>query len=1042
MRQKKHPLSYNQRFDTLEILEVTEKGMLEPGLVPAQQDLQVHCCSGEIYGRKKEQEELENAYRRCCLQGSADQEIILITGPSGVGKSELARSLDLVVTQSDGYFVTGKCDQFQQSEPLAPFQSAFSQLVAKIIAKGKDAVTCAREKVDSATYGDSDLLMSMMPAFGELFDDLQITPRSFDLLAKNRSPQRASNPSIEALCNFLNLFCSARHPLVCFLDDIQWIDRASLELMRALALLPKIEGFVLLCTCRGDEVSTRDPLSEALREIESHQVIITEFRLGNMSPDALNEMVAGMLGIQPEDCMSLADTLFRRTSGNAFFAKELLNAFREKKYLYLDDNQKWVWDKIGVEDGLLLLDCDHFLAGEIERIAQGSGCAEEVLKISACLGSRFYDEFIFAAVSAPRDEAKWALSILEERGLINKTGKTCSWMHDRFQEAAYSLIPEGDRKAFHVTIGRRLLRVLSQDTIEEGIFVILNQFWYGIDLVDDQQTRDKLAELCLYGGGKAVMSSAFDDAASYFFAGIDLLADDHWTSQYELSLALLNSAAEMSCCTGKLDAADELLYQILTNARTLQDKLRAYETQLYSLGTRQRFAEAIDVGFGVLHALGEPLPNHARFLKIVAETLKTKRKLKNLSEVDIINLSPLKDWQKLAAIRIMHLMHGPIARARAPYAPLLATHSIRITLTHGECAMSAVGLIAFGIMLCHPMNYVDEGLRIAEIALRIVEKHNAVEIKCRVLLCLFGLAKPWKEPIKKCLEPLLEAARQGHSTGDIEGECVSLMLRSNFRLFSGVPLAKIEGEIRESLALCRDRQQDTAGFNLALMLQTLLNFRSHSSNPSVLEGEIFSEMAEMENSTAASNATGVANILIFKCLLAMYFGDFVAAQRISQWSRKVNKDALNPSNMFQVHFLDGMAEVVVARQSKSRIHRMRAGRRPLAKLRAYARNCPGNVLNKIYLIEAERHVLFGQLESARKKFDLSIRKSRLEGFLHEEALANERAGMTFLELDKKLDALDYFEQARKRYERWGATVKVEEISKRIESIRGAAVTGQ
>ena len=994
-----------------------------------------HFAVKELYGRRREHDELERAYRRKCLQGHADREIILVTGPSGVGKSELARSLERTVIDADGYFIAGKCDQLHRTEPFFPFVSAALQLVNSVIDKGEDAADSSRQKVAEATCGDSEVLIDMMPAFGKLFNVMYNSTRSLEQLARNRRRPLAGNPSIRAFCSFMRLFCSTRQPFVCLLDDIQWMDLSSLRLMKALATDPQIEGFVMLCTCRDNEVTIDDPLSETLRDLEARDVTITEIRLENLGSEAIHEMIVGTLSLSAEDSKSLSDITYRQTRGNVFFAREFLNECHEKRLIFFDERQRWVMDKSRAKDCELSRDCDRLLARAIDHLGRHSESVKEVLRISSCLGTVFQFDHVRYVAQAHVNEVNWALSKAVERGFLLKQGKVFRWAHDRFKEAAYVLIPEGDKKAFHIAIGRRLLQFLPQSALEESVFVVLNQFWIGIELLDDQATKDRLAELCLFGGGKAAMSSAFDVAARYFCCGIDLLDADHWTKQYELSLALFNSAAEMKCTTGQLDSSDEYVSEVLTKARTLEDKLRAYETKIYSLGTRQHFEEAIKVGFRVLRELGEPLPRQARYVNIILSVLNTKRSLTKQSEYDFLNLRPLRDWRKLAAMRIIHLLYPPVSRTKAQFSPLLSTRSIRITLRDGTCATSSVGVMTFGLILCHPLGYVEEGIQIADTALRIIEKYNAVELMCRALLCIHGFTKPWKQPLRNSLEPLMVAARYGRATGDIEMECLSLLVYSHFQLFSGLPLNKIVNEMGDYLRLCRDRQQDTVGLYMAASLQMALNFCSPSSNPMVLEGEVFEETLALEKSIESGNDSGLGIILTMKCFLAVYLGDFVAARKISLLSRKVNKDAFNPSLMFHVHFLDGIAEVVDTRRHVSRMGRLLAGRRSLAKLKVYARYCPENVLNKIYMIEAEKNILYGQFEQARKKYDLSIEQSHLQGSIMEEALAQERAGIMFEDLGKKPEALQYLERARANYERWGSPIKVEDLSKRIAFLK-------
>jgi len=606
------------------------------------------------------------------------------------------------------------------------------------------------------------------------------------------------------------------------------------------------------------------------------------------------------------------------------------------------------------------------------------------------------------------------------------------WTHDSYLSAAYALIPEETRKEFHTELGRILLGELDGAVLEAFAFIILHQFSIGTELLRDQGERMALAQVCLLAGVKSALSSAFEVALTHLTFGVELICTNprHWEDNYRLSLDLYNGVAEMNYITGRLDKVDECVQEILTNATSLGDKMRAYESQIFALGARQRFREAIDLSFHVLEALKDPLPRNASFVRIGIEFLWTKRMIRDLTTDEVMDLPRLTDPRMNAIMRIMFYMFSTVQRSRPEYAPIIAARAVRKTLKYGVSPISAAGFMALGFMICFPLGAVDEGVRHCRTAMTIIEEFHADDLRCRGMLCLHGFALPWKLPLRTCMPRVMEAAQAGHLSGDLEMTSLSLFLHSCFGLFSGMPLPSVLDDMKIRHKKLAGNKVDTLLSYSSAILQLTYNLTIPSTriNPLKLTGKAMNEEEALDENIESGHEAGVAVILTCKLYLALYLNEIELAYSMAIKLRRMNLDSFNAALMYQVHFLDGMTEVLAARGGFAKCRRARAGKRALKALRKYAEHAPANVLNKILLIEAERCFMKQQYEKAMRKYCASYDCADEQGNLPEQALARERTALLLAKRGEGFDALRYLHKARELYTKWGSPVKINQLN--------------
>jgi predicted ATPase len=724
----------------------------------------------KLYERNEQQRELIEAFQRRRSSSLTTNELVLITGPSGTGKTTLAKAFrSHVEHQENGIWMQGKFDQIHREEPYAAFLSAIEELVKEVEARGAEDILKIQEAIaNSVDPFDQQWLARAVPLLTRILwasSENLLTATSSGGAVLN-SGAVARNQFRRLIPNLLATICSSLNAsIVIFLDDLQWSDLASLELLRDLACDCETPSLMVFGACRGDDVSIDHPLSATLRQLEDKDnVKITNVSVSNLHVAAVQEFVSDALELPALVVQPLADIVFRESEGNVFYMIRFMQNLQECGFLYRDViNHQWTWNEEQIQPRFN--DVLQLLSSAIRNLPDN---VQQLLQVAACLGSKFKESHLQKIVSY---EVEPALATAEEKNMVsvdNDSGE-CNWVHDRWQQAAYQLIPKAEQPQFHLQIGRMLWNGLtSEKEIDDNIFLTVNQIVKGAHLITDDEERESAATLCLRAGEKAGRSSAFQAAATFFEHGIGLLNRRHWRDQYELSLSLFNGAAEMEYCNGRFDRVNILAEEVIKNARNVMDRLPAYTTMVYAVGTHGKLTAAITLGLSVLKQLDLSFPRNAKMWHVALEFRKTQQALRGKSDDEILSLPSMTNASTFAALKLMNLLYLFAKVERWNLCAVMALRMVRMTLENGLAgASSAPGFAFYGIILCW-LGDVDEGYRFAKLSVAILNKFYVKEWIPRVLGTVFGIVYPWKLPLRECMSGMRDGYRVGFETGDHE----------------------------------------------------------------------------------------------------------------------------------------------------------------------------------------------------------------------------------------------------------------------------------
>ena len=976
----------------------------------------------KLYGRSKEVSTLLQAYRKMKEDqgGNIRPPVVVISGADGTGKTVLAQSLRKPVTDDGGYFIRGNfCQLSSRGEPYTAFIAAFKELTNLVVSRGIEERNAMRNDIQTAVPEDSRILIDTIPSLEAIIALQEEEAHSDD------SPARIRFAFV--FRKFMRAVCSPRRPLVILLDDVQFADQSSLDLFSALILDASNQGIMFVVTCKDSQ--PQSPLSTLLGRLEDSRVVITRLRLSNLHDETVNSIVADILELPAPQTKHLSDFIFNETAGNVYFVLEFFCSLRDNGLLKFDEESvRWVVDEQGIYEEMRSYNVGELI---LDRMTRQPQSLLEVLKVASCLNSTL-DVLILDRVF----ETSISRHLLQgsECGFFvyDTQLEAYSFAHDAVQNAAYSLIPRDQTHVFHLSIGRKLRRNLSEDEFDRNIFVVMNQFQLGADCIQSQEEKYAVAELCLRSAERAVAASSFPTASLYLELGIWLLEVDAWKDQYALCLALYNTAAEVNYCTGDFDRVNTLLTAVFDNARCFNGKLRAYCIQAYALGATEKMEEAINLGLDVLGQLGEKIPAYPTAWRVTREMRKLKRVTDAMTNETLLRLPLMRDPRKLASVKLMGLIFLYAHLCRPQLAGFLVLRMMQDTLHGGLSAMSSSAFVLYGMLLCSLAEDRDEGYRFGSLALVLLDKFkaNAKNWLPRVYAGQYGCISPWKRPFRLSLEPLKRSVMIGLEFGDIEYSMLNANLYCFILMDAGRPLPFIESEVQSFCEIMTLQKQEGTLAMVRPFTQLIQNLTGQRHDLVSETGQLrFDQTSLPIQGDKAKNVLNSFAIHLHGTVLAYLFGDYGLALHLIDNCLPVLQHPLANYNKCTVVNWASLVSLALAATSvgKKKATHVARSRRYMKMLEKWALESPHNYVADLSLLEAEHASTKGDRKRAYAKYLIAISVAKEEGLLNAECMANERAGRHLLRLNDFVNAAPFLQRSYCLYLEWGAKVKAEQL---------------
>ena len=996
----------------------------------------------KLYGRELEVQTLLDAFERV-QQGST--ELMLVAGFSGIGKTAVINEIHKPVTRQKGYFIKGKFDQFNRNIPLSAFVQAFQSLTGQLLSESDQQLQNWKSKILEALGSQAQVLLEVIPGLEHIIGSQPPAPELSGTAAQNRFNLLFQK--------FIQVFTTAEHPLVIFLDDLQWADPASLQLLK---VLMKDQGYLLMLGAyRDNEVSVAHPLVLTLQELEQSQATANTITLGPLTTQHLNQLIADTFHCLPELALPLTKLVHQKTQGNPFFTTQFLRTLHEEGHITFNASYcHWECDLTQINILALADDVVEFMAVRLQKLPIAT---QQGLKLAACVGNQFDLETLAVIAEQSLAEAAAALWRALQEGMIvpvNQAYKlfqaevtaqgdrtydlnpTYRFLHDRIQQAAYSLISEMERPALHYRIGRLLVQHFTQNDQEDRIFEIVNHLNLGRDLITNNLDRRELVCLNLQAGRKAIVSAAYRAALDYLNQGINLLPEDAWQQDYDLTLDLHQQRLEAAYFNTEFEQLKTWGKVILRHSASVLDQIKVYETQMLVLQAQSEFAQVIDLGLQVLRQLGIEFPLQPTPAEIDAAYERSRQSWEAQEPLGLLDLPPMEDPKLLAAMQILTNLSHSACMAAPALLPLLIFKQIDLSIHHGNCAVSVVSYADYGMVLCGIMNDIPAGYQFAQLSLALLEKLQANAFKSRVYLVVNTFARHWCEPLQEVTPALLEGCRSGLESGDWECVALNLFTYVNHQYWSGRELLGLAEELLTHETVIEQVKQQAALRAHQSYLQAVLNLLGRSTVPYRLQGDVFNLEQLAPSLKAGNDRASLFSGYLHQIFLYYLFEKYDEATELIPMVQEYEDAGIGFFLMSTWVLYQALIQI---QRYPSATPSEQVTIRELVQvaqdhLHQWAVYAPENQAHRWQLVAAEVNRVLGQRTEAIEAYDCAIADAKKSGFSHEEALANELAAKFYLQWGKEKVAAGYMQEAYYGYARWGAKAKTEDLERRYPQL--------
>jgi PAS domain S-box-containing protein len=983
----------------------------------------------KLYGREPEIEALLAAFHRVVEHGTS--RLVLVSGYSGIGKSSVVNELHKALVPSRGLFAAGKFDQYKRDVPYATLAQAFQSLVQSILDKSGEELESWRGALRQALGANGQLVVNLIPQLERIIGK---QPPVADL-----PPQDAQNRFKIVFRRFLGVFARPEHPLALFLDDLQWLDAATLDLVEYLVNEPEVRHLLLVGAYRDNEIGPSHPFMRTLQSLRSHQAIVDEIVLAPLGIDDLGRLVADTLHCERERAVPLATLLHDKTAGNPFFATQFLAALGEEGLIAFDPAARaWAWDLARITARGFSENITDLMVGKLSRL---DARTQEALKQLACLGNRAEPATLGIVLERSENEVHEALWEAVRAGLVFRHKGAHTFVHDRVHEAAYALIPEDDRAALHLQIGRKLAAATSDDAAAETIFDVVNHMNRAGALLVSVAERERVAELNLIAGRRAKEATAYASALRHFAAGSALLAQDAWQRRYALVFALELNRAECEYLTGELTAAEEHLSLLARRVVNIVDLAAVTCVRVALFTTLNRSDRAIDVCLEYLARVGVTWSPHPTDDEVRREYEQMWRRLGNDPIEALFDLPKMTDPDRRATMDVLSSVAPSAFFTDKNLLGLYVARMANLSLEHGNSDGSCLAYLYLGMILGPYFGNYQAGFRFGQLALDLVEKRGFRRFEARVFLGFGHLVIPWTRHLRTGRGLIRRAFETARETGDLTFAAYSYNTLITNRLASGDSLADVQREAESGLDFARKARFGLVVDFLTAQLGLMRTLRGSTPTFGCFDdGEFDERRFEQHLRSDPGLALAACWYWIRKLQARFHAADFAAAMDAATKAQPLLATSLSLFEVAEYHLYDGLARAAscdtASADARSRhVETIIAHRKQISR---WAQDCPENFGSWSALLGAEIARLEGHGPDAERLYEEAIRLARGYGFVQIEALANELAARFYAARGFGTISHAYFLNARRCYSQWGADAKVRALDQSHPYLRREA----
>nr|WP_225444716.1 diguanylate cyclase [Pseudomarimonas arenosa] len=991
------------------------------------------CLAQKLYGRQQECAQVLAAFKRVVNSGNA--ELLLIGGYSGIGKTALVNELHRPILARRGYLIRGKCDQFGRNQPYSALTQAFGQLLQTLTTEGAERRHYWKSRLSDALGSNAAAVADLIPALGGLLGNLPVLPEM--------PPAESEQRFHIGFAQFVTALAAPNHPLLLFLDDLQWADISTLRLLEYLVRADGERSVLVVGAYRDNEVGPGDPLQLSIQAIERSHARIEHLQLGPLSDQDVAQLIADTLHSRVEKVAPLTALCLEKTRGNPFFLGQFLRSLYDHGDIQYDrEHGAWRWDlaqirRRGITDNVVTL--------LLEKLATLPSDTQSLLAMAAQLGGQFDHRQLMAIGDRDAEATGQVLLPALQSGLLvplNEEYKFAQsperlraaryrFLHDRVQQAAHELIPESERRQTQLACGRRLLAASNEAELEERLFVVLGSLNAAIELITDSAERQRLLQLNLHGGKRAKSSSAFSAAAQLYRFAEQLLPEQIWQLQPELALDLYRNLAEAEYLSGHFDLAEQRLKDQIELATDNTSKVTLCLVRSDMLQIQGRFADSFEVLRTALGLLGHDFPaQEAQSMQLFPlEFSDCERLLAERDETALLGLAEMRHPERLLEMQCYYgLAYSTYQVDRGASYVLGACRMVKATLTHGQCDLSCIAYVTYVTAMAASHRPYPACYAMGKLARQLSEQRDNPHFRLSVYQYFAAFYQHWCEPLHATLPYLEQGLAMGRGGVNPLAAGYCALLRSVNSFVMGSPLDDLSLEAEQGLAFLKNSQQPNTETMLRTgVLQPLAALRGKSLHPRSFD------TPDVQVANLLNNDFDTPSIaLAFHCGAmvrhAYLFDDEDKWQRCSAQLPMIAKLLRDSPTQTESTFFYALGLLKPEfKAGKTADEKQAEADTLLQQFQTWAEHSPDNFHHKALLLAAELARSRADAKAAMELYAQAIDAAAEAGFVHCEALANELYARFWLSQQQRQLASNFIREAYFHYQRWGASAKCKEI---------------
>lgn len=1005
----------------------------------------------KLFGRENEIEQLSETFNRVC---NGNTELILVSGYSGVGKTSLIHEIQNLIIDRKGFFISGKFDQLERDIPYNSIICAFNELIGQLLTRPEDELNVWKTEILAALDSSGQVIVEFIP-------DLELIIGKQPPI-KTLHPVDAQNRFNIIFQNFIHVFTKKEHPLVLFLDDLQWADTASLKLLKLFLSDPATQYFFVLGAYRDNEVTPSHPLMITMGEIEQ-TVPTSQIALSPLDETIIDQLVKETLNCS-DHAKALSGLIYKKTDGNPFFVQQFLTTLYQEKLLEFDPGEnRWKWEiskiqEVGITDNVIDL-----MKDKIQKFEKNT---RHALSLASCFGNQFNLSILAVVCRQSVSQTFKALWPAIQNGLVIPIGENYKhiqammeidsdgdsdtsgfvegikfkFLHDRVQQAGYSLFPEKDKQQANLEIGRLLLKNTPKEDIEDQVFNIVNHFNFGHELISDQTEKYELADLNLLAGKKAKTSTAYETAIHHFDTGLTLLPADKWRTDYDLTRLLSLEKAECAYLIGDFKASEALFKTIIDHGKTDLEQAQVYNAKIPMYQIRGRAFEAVELGVKAIGLMGMKFPITPGKPSILAEILKSKIKLRKGNIEDLEYLPEIQDEKVQLILETISVITPSVGFLSKNLQAYLSLQLFNLTLTYGNSKFSPLIYTLYGFFLCAVFSDYSQGHRFGQLGLRFLKKTNDNNLICKAHLVYARSINHWKNHANENLKSYTIAYKSGIEAGNLLFSAYAAIYLVITRLILGDHLDHILDEEKKYKGFIRRVQYNDCLPFFTLTRQMVYGLKGQTKHNTSFDDDGFDETGYTDQVRDKNEIPfAIVWYYIIKTQTLFLFEEYEQALKMAEKTEVQLESIIGnialPEHRF--YYALTLTHLYPKASGKDKKQYLKILKKNLKAFKKWSDNAPENFEHKYLLIQAQMDQILGQKESAMELYEQAIKSAEKNGYTQNKAIASECAAKFYLSIGFVTIAKTYMTEAHYQYYKWGAAAKAAFIEKKYPQLLSA-----